>query len=141
MRIFINLTLSIFLTWMSCVWVAQIWSQEDMAPLATGDAAVYGANGAAVVPLTDEMQYGLMMFTQGGGLTLRRGFYQNAFKIRWWGADLLLFKHPKEEKITNPVYEDGRSYVFGKVNSMYLFVFGEAGKNCIPKSFGRMLSE
>ncbi|MDO7741099.1 MAG: hypothetical protein MUP94_05410 [Flavobacteriales bacterium] len=128
MRIFINLTLSICLTWVSCVWVAQIWSQEDVVPVATGDAAVYGVDGAAVVPLTDEIQYGLMLFTQGGGLTLRRGFYQNASKIRWWGSDLLLFKHPKEEKITNPVYEDGRAYVFGKVNSMYLFRVWRGGQ-------------
>ena len=128
MRSFINLTLWICLICMGSFSVGQMWSQETGAPMATGDAAVYGVDGTVVIPLTDELQFGLMMYTQGGGLTLRRGFYQGAFRIRWWGADLLLFKHPKEERITNPVYEDGRSYVFGKVNALHLFRIWRGGQ-------------
>ncbi len=116
------------LIWLGGLSVGSTWSQETQGVMATGDEAVYGANGSAVVPLTDEIQYGILMFTQGGGLTLRRGFYRNAFKISWWGADLLIFKHPKEERITNPVYEDGRSYVYGKVNAMHLFRVWKGGQ-------------
>ena len=108
--------------------IDHIWSQGTEGAVATGDAAVYGADGSVVIPLTDELQCGLMIYTQGGGLTLRRGVYRNAFKIRWWGADLLLYKHPKEERITNPVYEDGRPYVYGKINAMYLFRVWKGGQ-------------
>ena len=98
--------------------VEETWAQKGQEAVATGDAAVYGADESVVTPLSDELQFGILMYTQGGGVTVRRGFYKNASKISWWGADLLIFKHPKEERIANPVYEDGRSYVFGKVNAL-----------------------
>ena len=53
--------------------------------VATGDQAVYGADGSVQVPLTDEAQFGVMLHTQGVGLTARRGFYQNAFLYGSWG--------------------------------------------------------
>ncbi len=113
---------------LSTLSIDRSWCQEASGGVATGDAAVYGQDGSVVTPLTDEFQYGVLMHTQGGGLTLRRGFYRNAFKVSWWGADLLLFKHPKEEQITNPVYEDGRPYVYGKVNALHLFRVWKGGQ-------------
>lgn len=86
-------------------------------PAATGHDAVYGEDNVADVPLTDEFQWGLYLHTEGGGLTLRRGVYRDAFRIASWGMDALILKHPKEEKTSNPVYEDGRPYVYGKVNT------------------------
>ncbi len=96
--------------------------------LATGDQAVYGADGSVQVPLTDEAQFGVMLHTQGVGLTARRGFYQNAFRIKWWGVDVLTYKNPKEERTSNPVYEDGRPYVYGKVNTLQMLRLWRGGQ-------------
>ena len=56
------------------------WSSEALAQVLSGDQAVY-ADGAAKIPLTDELQFGLHLHTQGGGVTLRKGNYKGAFRI------------------------------------------------------------
>ncbi len=95
------------------------WCVELPAQELSGDQAVY-ADGKAKIPLTDEFQFGAMMHTQGGGITARKGKYKGAFRIAWFGADLILLKHPKEIKISNPIYENGRSYVYGKQNAFHI---------------------
>ena len=85
----------------------------------TGDQAVY-RDGKVNIPLTDEVQLGAIFHTQGFGVNLRRGFYQNAFAVRSIGADLAYFKHPKEIKTSNPIYENGRPYVYGKQNTLQM---------------------
>lgn len=85
----------------------------------TGDEAVY-SDGAVEIPVSDEFQFGLMMHTQGGGITARKGKYRGASQIGWIGADLCMFQHPKELRISNPVYENSRPYVYGKQNALYL---------------------
>ncbi len=92
---------------------------EMEAQKLSGEEAVY-ADGEAKIPLTDELQFGVMMHTQGGGVTIRKGNYKGASRIGWFGADLILLKHPKEIKISNPIYENGRSYVYGKQNAFQM---------------------
>lgn len=93
----------------------------------TGDQAVYG-DGQVQVPLTDEFQGGILFHTQGAGLTIRRGVYQNAFRMNLWGADLVLFRHPKEVRTQNPIYENGRPYIYGKQNTLQLFRIWRGGQ-------------
>ncbi len=95
------------------------WNVEANAQELSGDQAVY-ADGKAKIPLTDELQFGVLMHTQGGGVTVRKGKYKGAFRIAWFGVDLVLLKHPKEIKISNPIYENGRSYVYGKQNALHM---------------------
>jgi len=85
----------------------------------TGDQAVY-RDGKVNIPLTDEFHLGAIFHTQGFGVSLRRGFYRNAFAVRSIGADLAYFKHPKEIKTSNPIYENGRPYVYGKQNTLQM---------------------
>ena len=85
----------------------------------TGDQAVY-RDGKVNVPLTDEYQVGVLFHTQGVGVTARRGRYLNAFAVRNYGVDLAHFKHPKEIQTTNPIYENGRPYVYGKQNTLQI---------------------
>lgn len=87
---------------------------------ATGESAVYGAASGPAVLTTDELYAGLVLHTQGAGVTLRRAVFKNAEKARLWGADLVYLRHAKEEKTTNPAYEDGRPYVYGKVNAFHM---------------------
>lgn len=93
-------------------------AQSEGEPL-TGDQAVY-RDGKVSVPLTDEYQVGVLLHTQGIGVTARRGYYLNAFSVRNFGVDLAHFKHPKEIQTTNPIYENGRPYVYGKQNTLQI---------------------
>ncbi len=97
------------------------WGQSE-GDLLTGDQAVY-RDGKVDVPLTDDVHFGVLFHTQGVGVTLRRGFYQHAFKVRSFGADFAFFKHPKEIKTSNPVYDNGRPYVYGKQNTLQVLRF------------------
>lgn len=92
------------------------WGQTNGEVL-TGDQAVY-RDGKVNTPLTDEIHLGALFHTQGIGVTMRRGFYRNAFSVRSFGADLSFFRHPKEIKTSNPVYENGRPYIYGKQNTL-----------------------
>lgn len=85
----------------------------------TGDQAVY-RDGKVNVPLTDEFHLGALFHTQGFGVTARRGVYANAFAVRSIGMDLAYFKHPKEIRTSNPIYENGRPYVYGKQNTLQM---------------------
>lgn len=96
---------------------AQLTQAQEAA---TGEAAVYGASTGPAVLTTDELYAGLVLHTQGAGVTLRRAVFKNAEKARLWGADLVYLRHAKEEKTTNPAYEDGRPYVYGKVNAFHM---------------------
>ena len=98
--------------------VHQAAAQNTSTPL-TGDQAVY-RDGKVNVPLTDEYQVGVLFHTQGIGITARRGYYLNAFAVRNIGVDLAYFKHPKEIQTTNPIYENGRPYVYGKQNTLQI---------------------
>ncbi|MGB1121974.1 MAG: hypothetical protein ACPG08_00520 [Flavobacteriales bacterium] len=93
-------------------------AQRGEQPL-TGDQAVY-RDGKVNVPLTDEYQVGVLFHTQGIGITARRGYYLNAFAVRNIGVDLAYFKHPKEIQTTNPIYENGRPYIYGKQNTLQI---------------------
>ncbi len=74
---------------------------------------------SALLP-TDEWQGGLLIHTQGAGLGIAKSRYTDATHLRTWGADLLYMRNAKEEKTSNPVYDDGRSYVYGKVNALLM---------------------
>ena len=96
------------------------WGQaQAQGEAITGDQAVY-RDGKVNVPLTDEYQVGVLFHTQGIGITARRGRYLNAFAVRNFGVDLAHFKHPKEIQTTNPIYENGRPYVYGKQNTLQI---------------------
>lgn len=95
-----------------------LWSQSEGEVL-TGDQAVY-RDGKVNVPLTDEFLVGAVFHTQGFGATMRRGVYRNAFSVASIGTDLVFFKHPKEIRTSNPIYENGRPYVYGKQNTLQM---------------------
>lgn len=48
------------------------------------------------------------------------GKYQGVKKILLLNLDVVYMKHEKEVKSYNPVYEDSRSYVYGKMNNFYV---------------------
>lgn len=61
---------------------------------------------------------GLLLHTQGSGLSFRYGRHSNRTMYHYGDLDLLYIKHPKEIKIVNQVFEQAKPFVFGKMNSL-----------------------
>ena len=61
------------------------------------------------------------MHTQGAGLGISKSRYTDATHLRTLAAEALYMRNAKEEKTSNPVYDDGRAYVYGKVNALLMF--------------------
>jgi hypothetical protein len=63
---------------------------------------------------------GVIAHTQGWGAHLSFGKNKTAFKSRIIQFDVVNMRHPKEIRTVNAFFEDGRSFVFGKVNSFFI---------------------
>lgn len=67
-----------------------------------------------------EMNGAFILHTNGWGLEYRLGENRTAFNKRTLEFDLLEYKHAKEIKSINPFYTNTRSYIYGKLNAVYL---------------------
>jgi hypothetical protein len=66
-----------------------------------------------------QMSGGLNIHSNGFGGFFQIGKYRGVRNILLFNVDLVTMKHEKEVKSYNPVYEDSRSYVYGKLNNFY----------------------
>lgn len=72
------------------------------------------------VLLKDEIMFGAHMHPKGWGLNFQVGKVNTVNRTMLYGIEILGMKHPKERKRFNPYYEDAKSFVYGKLNSMYI---------------------
>lgn len=63
---------------------------------------------------------GAILHTNGLGAFLYAGRYRGVKKVLLFGGEFVTMKHNKEIRSFNPVYEDSRSYVYGKINNFYV---------------------
>lgn len=63
---------------------------------------------------------GLTLHSNGWGAYFQMGKYKGVKKVLLFDLDIVSMKHEKEVKSYNPVYEDSRSYVYGKMNNFYV---------------------
>jgi hypothetical protein len=82
-----------------------------------GQQNVYDGN---TVLLKDEVMFGAHMHPRGWGLSFQRGLVKTVDRTMLLSVELLGMKHPKEQKQFNPYLEDAKSFVYGKLNSMYI---------------------
>lgn len=73
-----------------------------------------------VVIYKKQLYGGFHFHSNGYGGTFTLGWYKGAKKVRLAGIDLLYLKHEKETKSWNPIYQDARSYIYGKTNNFYI---------------------
>jgi len=73
---------------------------------------------------THRYEAGLSLHTRGMGCILERGAYRGVGKVSTWSLEMVSMKHPKEVRSFNPVYEQAKGYVYGKVNSFYILRLG-----------------
>lgn len=101
-------------------WVA--WAV--VVHLGTLAQEVAGSKEAPSTVFTHRWEAGLTLHTRGMGAHVERGAYRGTGKVRTWSLELASMKHPKEVRSFNPVYDQGKSYVFGKVNAAYMARLG-----------------
>lgn len=77
---------------------------------------------------------GIQLHTNGWGGTFTMGRYAGVKRVDFLSIDAVSLKHNKEIKSFNPVYEDSKSYVYGKLNNFFVFRPGIGQKRQIaPK--------
>jgi len=76
------------------------------------------------VILRKEIEGGIQLHSQGWGLQFRRGSSITAFKKRLMEFDLVSMRSPKEIKTVHPFFNNSKSYVYGKLNSVYVLRAG-----------------
>jgi hypothetical protein len=124
--------ISMLLLFVALLFASNLFAQTRDG-IATGKDIVYGEDGIDVL-FSHTSGVNIFAHTQGAGVGFRYGYFLTAKSSRSIGTDLLYFRHEKEEKTFNPVYDDGLPYVFGKVNSLLIFrVFVESRRELSPK--------
>lgn len=76
------------------------------------------------VILRNEIGGGIQLHNHGFGGSFRRGHQVTAFRKRLWEADLVTMKSPKEVRTVNPYFNNARSYIYGKLNSVMVLRTG-----------------
>ncbi len=73
---------------------------------------------------TREMNGSIIIHSQGWGLEYRIGRSQTVNKTLMFEFNLLEMKDPKEIKSLNPFFTNTRSYIYGKLNTLYITRLG-----------------
>jgi hypothetical protein len=82
------------------------------------------------VLLEKQWSLGAMIHTNGWGLKFRRGHNVTALRQFMWEVEFSTYKSPKEVRTVNPYFSDSRSYIYGKLNSVW-FIRGGVGQQHI----------
>ncbi|HLN53004.1 MAG TPA: hypothetical protein VK212_04805 [Lentimicrobium sp.] len=90
--------------------IAQVDSDYDASFDSIGDNVLF----------RKEMNGAFILHTNGWGLEYRVGRNKTIFNKRTLEFDLLEYKHSKEIKSINPFYTNTKSYIYGKLNTVYL---------------------
>jgi len=69
--------------------------------------------------LLKEKSYGVTFHSRGWGLKFSKGFNKTAFSRRTWAIELVEMQSPKQIKIINPFYTNAKSYIYGKLNTVF----------------------
>ena len=70
------------------------------------------------VLLKNEFMGGINLHSSGFGIDLRRGYHITGYKKRVFELEIVGMKHPKEIRTVNPRFDNAKSYIYGKSNSL-----------------------
>lgn len=74
--------------------------------------------------LLKETSAGIMLHTQGWGLKFNKAYHKTAFKKRMITAEFLEMQSQKQIRTINPYFTNSKSYVYGKLNSVFILRTG-----------------
>jgi len=79
----------------------------------------------------NEATGGLVITTNGFGLSYRRGWHVTNAKKRVFEIEAVIYRHPKETKTVNQYYDHPKGYYYGKLNSLIIVRPGFGYQNVI----------
>jgi hypothetical protein len=85
------------------------------------------------VLLRREFAGGLLLHSRGWGFHFRMGRNINAFKTFLWEVDVVSMKSPKQIRTINPYFNNAKSYVYGKLNHVYVLRGGFGFKRLLNR--------
>jgi len=72
------------------------------------------------VLLRREFAGGIILHSRGWGFHFRKGKNLSYFRSLSWEVDAVSMKSPKQIKTINPYFNNAKSYVYGKLNHVYI---------------------
>jgi len=72
----------------------------------------------------NERTFGIILNTDGYSFDYREGKRINYLNKRLYEIEMGILKHPREVKLSNPYFQSGNSFVFGKLNCVSYFRVG-----------------
>lgn len=80
-----------------------------------------------------ELTGGVILHNLGMGGALRKGKNKNFFNSRTMELEFVSMKHPKQIRVVNPYYFNAKSYVYGKLNHVYMLRLGYGNKKLLNR--------
>ena len=71
--------------------------------------------------LLKERSFGVIFHSQGWGAKFSKGFNKSAFKKRMLVIEVVEMKSEKQIRTINPYFTNSKSYVYGKLNTVFVF--------------------
>lgn len=84
----------------------------------------YKADSSMGIILRKEISWGIIAHTAGWGVNYRTARRITAFRKSSFEFEAVSMKSPKEIKTINPYFNNSKSYVFGKLNNIYILRAG-----------------
>lgn len=94
-------------------------AQEQESARGRDYQAIYDSISDRVL-LRREFTGGIILHSRGWGFHFRKGKNINFFRSFQWEVDAVSMKSPKQIKTINPYFSNSKSYVYGKLNHVYL---------------------
>lgn len=85
------------------------------------------------VLLKKELTGGITVHVLGLGVNFRKGINKTFFNSRIFEVEIVSMKHPKQIRVVNPYYYNARSYVYGKLNHVYIIRAGYGFKKLLNR--------
>jgi hypothetical protein len=85
------------------------------------------------VLLKKERTGGVTIHVLGMGANFRKGINKTYFNSRIFEVEVVSMKHPKQIRVINPYYYNAKSYVYGKLNHVYMLRAGYGFKKLMNR--------
>jgi hypothetical protein len=85
------------------------------------------------VLLKKELTGGVTIHNLGMGGNIRRGTNKTFFNSRIFEVEVVSMKHPKQVRMINPYYYNAKSFVYGKLNHVYILRAGYGFKKLLNR--------
>jgi hypothetical protein len=108
------------------------FSVEKMTAQVTLEDIEYDSIAEKIL-LKKEYSVGIIAHNLGFGLNLRIGRNKTYFNTRIIQIEVVSMKHPKQIRVINPYYYNSKSYVYGKMNQVYMLRAGYGFKKLLNR--------